>query len=207
MSLIKLDSKGLIPAIVQHADTSEILMMAYMNSDSIEKTFESGDIWFYSRSRKELWHKGETSGNYMKLKSFAIDCDSDAVLLKVLPEGPACHTGKPSCFYTEIDNNEDLDFNTLLDSNIIEELFSVIQERSKVYDENSYTSKLISGDVGRIAQKVVEEAGEAAIAGVQLNGKELVEEVSDLLYHLLVLIESNNVLLKDVWQVLKDRRG
>mgnify|MGYP006107590843 CR=1 FL=1 len=207
MSLIKLDSKGLIPAIVQHVDTNEILMMAYMNSNSIEKTFESGDIWFYSRSRNGLWHKGETSGNYMKLKSFAIDCDSDAILLKVLPEGPACHTGKSSCFYTEIDSNEDLDFNTLLDSTIIEELFSVIQERSKVYDENSYTSKLLSGDVGRIAQKVVEEAGEVAIAGVQLNGKELVEEVSDLLYHLLVLIESNNVLLKDVWQVLKDRRG
>ena len=143
----------------------------------------------------------------MKLKSFAIDCDSDAILLKVLPEGAACHTGKTSCFYTEIDNNEDLEYNTLLDSTIIEELFSVIQERSKVYDENSYTSKLLSGDVGKIAQKVVEEAGEVAIAGVQLNGKELVEEVSDLLYHLLVLIESNNVLLKDVWKVLKARRG
>ena len=99
MSLIKFDSKGLVPEIVQHADTSEILMMAYMNSDSIEKTFESGDIWFYSRSRRKLWHKGETSGNYMKLKSFAIDCDSDAILLKVLPEGAACHTGKlKNCF-------------------------------------------------------------------------------------------------------------
>jgi phosphoribosyl-ATP pyrophosphohydrolase/phosphoribosyl-AMP cyclohydrolase len=207
MSLIKFDAKGLIPAIVQHYDTNEVLMMAYMNSDSIEKTFESGDVWFYSRSRGQLWHKGETSGNYMKLKSFTVDCDGDAILLKVIPEGPACHTGKNSCFYTEIRHDENYDTQTLLDSRIIEELFYVIQERAKIYDENSYTSKLLSGDIGRIAQKVVEEAGEVAIAGVQLNRQELVQETADLLYHLLVLIKSNNVLLKDVWQVLKDRRG
>ena len=207
MSLIKFDAKGLIPAIVQHYDTNEVLMMAYMNSDSIEKTFESGDVWFYSRSRGQLWHKGETSGNYMKLKSFTVDCDGDAILLKVIPEGPVCHTGKNSCFYTEIRHDENYDTQTLLDSRIIEELFYVIQERSEIHDENSYTSKLLSGDIGRIAQKVVEEAGEVAIAGVQLNRQELVQETADLLYHLLVLIKSNNVLLKDVWQVLKDRRG
>ena len=207
MSLIKFDSNGLIPAIVQHIDTNEVLMVAYMNLDAISKTFESGDVWFYSRSREELWHKGETSGNYMRLKSFSIDCDGDVILVKVMPEGSACHTGKNSCFYTEIDSNDGLEFSMSLDSRILEELFLVIQKRSESYDDKSYTSKLLYGEVGRIAQKVVEEAGEVAIAGVQSNKEELAEEVADLLYHLLVLIKSNDLDLNDVWNVLKNRRG
>ncbi|MBA12760.1 MAG: bifunctional phosphoribosyl-AMP cyclohydrolase/phosphoribosyl-ATP diphosphatase HisIE [SAR202 cluster bacterium] len=206
MSLIKFDSRGLIPAIIQHVDTNEVLMMAFMNSDSIEKTFESGDVWFYSRSREELWHKGKTSGNYLKLKSFSIDCDGDVILIKVMPEGPACHTGEISCFHAEVDDTKTLNLTTILDARVIEELFDVIEERSNSYDEDSYTAKLLSGDVSRIAQKVVEEAGEVAIAGVQSNQKELVEEVVDLLYHLLVLIKSNDVSLQDVWEVLKSRR-
>ena len=161
MNVIKLDDQGLVPAVVQHVDTSDVLMLAYMNSDSIRKTLETGDVWFYSRSRNKLWHKGEISGNYLRYRSGTIDCDGDTILIRALPEGPTCHTGSNSCFQRDLGNETEFDSNNP-SSGVLQELFDVIQERKKNPNSSSYTSALLEGDINRIAQKVVEEAGEVA---------------------------------------------
>ena len=190
---IQLDQNGLVPAIAQHAETSEILMMGYMNPSSLSRTVESGEVWFYSRSRSELWHKGETSGNFLRTKDIIVDCDGDTILLKVIPDGPACHTGAQSCFSELLSD--------------IEELFAVIQDRKLTSTNESYTSKLISDGIERISQKIIEEAGEVAIAAVTRNNQETSEEISDLLYHTLVLLSAMDMNPEEVWKVLRNRRG
>ncbi|MFL2784558.1 MAG: bifunctional phosphoribosyl-AMP cyclohydrolase/phosphoribosyl-ATP diphosphatase HisIE [Dehalococcoidia bacterium] len=204
---ILLDYKGLIPAIVQHEETKEVLMLGYMNQESLDKTLETGDVWFYSRSRDQLWHKGETSGNYLKLGSISSDCDGDALLVKALPAGPTCHTGMPSCFDR---GNVDsfVEFEKMpLGVFVIEELFQVVQDRKINSPDGSYTGQLLKGDINRIAQKVVEEAGEAAIAGATLRKNELAEELADLFYHTLVLLAASDMSFDDVCEVLEDRRS
>lgn len=205
MNTLKLDDRGLIPAVVQHVDTNDVLMLAYMNSDSIRKTLETGDVWFYSRSRNKLWHKGEVSGNYLRYRSGTIDCDGDTILIQALPEGPTCHTGSNSCFQRDLENETEYVSNNS-SSRVLKDLFDVIQERKKNPSSSSYTSTLLEGDINRIAQKVVEEAGEVALAGATGRSKDMTEEMGDLLYHAFVLMAANEITLEDVWSVLQGRR-
>ena len=205
MNTLKLDDRGLIPAVVQHVDTNDVLMLAYMNSDSIRKTLETGDVWFYSRSRNKLWHKGEVSGNYLRYRSGTVDCDGDTILIQALPEGPTCHTGSTSCFQRDLENETEHVSNNS-SSRVLQDLFDVIQERKKNPSSSSYTSTLLEGDINRIAQKVVEEAGEVALAGATGRSKDMTEEMGDLLYHSFVLMAANEITLEDVWSVLQGRR-
>ncbi|MCL0028739.1 bifunctional phosphoribosyl-AMP cyclohydrolase/phosphoribosyl-ATP diphosphatase HisIE [Dehalococcoidia bacterium] len=206
MGTIQLDDKGLAPVICQDATTGEILMLAYVNPGALKRTLEGGEVWFYSRSRSELWHKGEVSGNYMRLTSATMDCDGDAILLKVEPDGPVCHTGNPTCFFTSFDELPDFD-QANRGPGVLEELFSVIQERKQDAPDGSYTAELFKEGVDRIAQKVIEEAGEVAIAGTKEDRDQVVRETSDLLYHALVLLAAVGVRPEDVWSELRIRRG
>lgn len=206
MNTIKLNSRGLVAAIVQHFETGEVLMLGYMNEESVKKTLETKSVWFFSRSRSELWNKGSTSGNYLKLQSLNLDCDRDAVLLKVLPVGPTCHTGADSCFEVAGDNNFQYKQEPL-GVDILDDIFRVIEERKFKPTPESYTSQLLSGEMNRIAQKVIEEAGEAAIAGATCRKEELAEELGDLFYHALVLLAANDMNPNDVWNVLESRRS
>ena len=205
MVKINLDDKGLVPAIAQDANTGDVLMLGYMSPGSVKRTLEGGDVWFYSRSRADLWHKGEISGNYLHLKSASIDCDGDAVLLKVDPDGPACHTGNQTCFFTALDEVPEFESRDL-GPGILEELFALVQDRKREMPEGSYTTELFREGVDRISQKVIEEAGETAIAGVKEDASRLAEEVADLLYHTLVLISAAGAKPEDIWAKLRERR-
>ncbi|MCH8832552.1 MAG: bifunctional phosphoribosyl-AMP cyclohydrolase/phosphoribosyl-ATP diphosphatase HisIE [Chloroflexi bacterium] len=204
---VKLNEQGLVPAIAQDADTGQVLMLGYMNPGSLKRTMEGEQVWFYSRSREDLWHKGEISGNYLNLKEAWLDCDGDTLLLKVKPDGPACHTGETSCFYTPMEQLPDEYEVTETGPGILSELFAVIQDRQRDPPEGSYTAKLLQEGMGRIAQKVIEEAGETAIAAVQDNKEDLPKEVADLLYHTLVLLAASGVTPNQVWEELRNRRG
>lgn len=203
LSSLKFDEKGLIPAIVQDSRTREVLMFAYMNSEAFEKTVEGPDVWFFSRSRNELWHKGETSGNYLKVAEVRADCDGDALLVLANPVGPACHTGNRSCFFAEPVAS---DGKISASASVLDELYAVIAQRKRDKPEGSYTTKLFADGPPRIAQKVVEEAGEVAIAAVAENGGNTGEEVADLLYHTLVLLAATDVDPADVWAELAKRQ-
>ena len=207
MTTIQFDEKGLIPAVVQDHQTRKLLMVAYMNRESLTKTLESREAWFYSRSRENLWHKGETSGNFLIVKSIKLDCDGDTLLLEVDPKGPACHTGQDSCFNTDLSDLDNCNFiGADTDWNVFIELFSIIED-SKLNPKNgSYTNKLFDEGVNRIAQKVVEEAGETAIAGVTGQKEGLASEISDLIYHVFVLISANDMSLEQVFAELSERR-
>ena len=205
MGTIQLDERGLAPVICQDANTGEVIMLAYVNPGALKRTVEGGEVWFYSRSRSDLWHKGEVSGNYMRLKSATMDCDGDAILLKVEPDGPICHTGNPTCFFTPFDELPDFE-RTDRGPGILEELFSVIQDRKREMPDGSYTAELFKDGVDRIAQKVIEEAGEVAIAGAKGDRDQVVRETSDLLYHSLVLLSALGARPEDVWRELRDRR-
>ena len=204
---IKLNEQGLVPAIAQDADTGQVLMLGYMNPGSLKRTVDGIQVWFYSRSREDLWHKGEISGNYLNLKEAWLDCDGDTLLLKVKPDGPACHTGETSCFYTPLDGVPEEYEATETGPGILSELFAVIQDRQRDPPEGSYTAKLLQAGMGRIAQKVIEEAGETTIAAMQEDQEGLPKEVSDLLYHTLVLLAASGVTPNQVWEELRNRRG
>jgi len=203
--MIQLDEKGLVPAIAQNAATGEVIMLGYMSPGSLKRTLEGGDVWFYSRSRSDLWHKGEVSGNYMRVKSAAIDCDGDTVLLQVDPDGPICHTGNATCFFTSLDELPEFDLSET-GPGVIEELYAVIQDRKRERPEDSYTAQLFKEGADRIAQKVIEEAGETAIAAVKSDKNQLVREVADLMYHTLVLLAASGAAPQDVWAELRERR-
>jgi phosphoribosyl-ATP pyrophosphohydrolase/phosphoribosyl-AMP cyclohydrolase len=205
MVQIQLDENGLVPAIAQNVNTGEVIMLGYMNPGSIKRTFEGGEVWFYSRSRSDLWHKGEVSGNYMRVKSAAVDCDGDTIILQVEPDGPICHTGNPTCFFTPYDDDPEYDRKEG-GPGIVEELFAVIQDRKEEMPEGSYTTKLFEGGPDRISQKVVEEAAEVCIAGVKGNKENLVNEVADLMYHSLVLLSASGARPEDVWKELRQRQ-
>ena len=180
-------------------------MLGYMSPGSLKRTLEGGDVWFYSRSRSDLWHKGEVSGNYMRVKSAAIDCDGDTLLLQVDPDGPICHTGNPTCFFTPLDELPKF-AGSETGPGVIEELFAVIQDRKMEQPEGSYTAQLFKEGADRIAQKVIEEAGETAIAAVKSDKDQLVREVTDLMYHTLVLLAASGATPEDVWAELRERR-
>ncbi|MBF8266776.1 MAG: hisI [Dehalococcoidia bacterium] len=204
--MIKLDGRGLVPAIAQDANTGQVLMLGYMNPSSIKRTLEGGQVWFYSRSREELWHKGETSGSYLNFKEAYLDCDGDTVLLKVEPTGPVCHTGNQSCFFQPLSVEPQYQREEKGPA-ILDELFAVVQERKQEKPAGSYTVKLLEGGVARIAQKVIEEAGESALAAATLDREALPKEVADLLYHVLVLLSASGVSPEEVWRELRARRG
>ena len=186
---------GLVPAIVQDYRTNKVLMLGYMNEQSLEETKKTGKVTFYSRSRKKLWTKGETSNNYLFLKEIIIDCDGDTLLVKADPAGPVCHTGADTCF-SEVNVNTE---------NFLYQLENIIRDRQIHPKENSYTNKLFSKGVEKIAQKVGEEATEVVIEGVRSNIPRLKEETADLLYHLLTLLRFHNVDLDEVFDVLEKR--
>ena len=193
---IKFDERGLVPAIVQNADTREVLMLAYMNQESLARTIETRQTWFWSRSRQELWHKGATSGNTQEVVGLALDCDGDAIVVLVKPAGPACHTGSVSCFNLEQDN-----FGSLLSR-----LYELIQDRKRERPAGSYTTYLFDEGIDKILKKLGEESAETIIAAKNDDDARLVAEVSDLVYHLLVLLVARGVSLDEVAKELGQRR-
>lgn len=197
-------SKGLVPAIIVNSATKEVLMLAYMNDEAYQKTLETDQTWFYSRSRQDLWNKGATSGNTQKVVSMTLDCDQDTLLIEVVPNGPACHTGAKSCFYQPIKKSaEQLDY----DESIIDQVIAQISDRKQSPVEGSYTNYLFDKGVDKISKKVIEEAGEVVIAAKNNDQAELILEVSDLLYHTFVMMEEQNVTLVDVKKELTKRFG
>jgi len=184
---------GLIPAIIQDARTLRVLMLGYMNREAYEKSLSEGRVTFYSRTRRRLWTKGETSGNYLHVKSIAKDCDADTLLIRVVPAGPVCHTGSKTCF----GGRENEGFIGLLQS--------VIRQRHRDMPEGSYTTKLFTKGAAKIAQKVGEEAVETVIEAVANNNPDLVYEASDLIYHLLVLLENQGLSIADLEEELAKR--
>lgn len=195
--VVKFDEQGLVPAIVQDARTREVLMLAYMNRDSLARTIETGETWFWSRSRNELWHKGEASGNTQQVVSLTSDCDNDAIVVLVNPAGPACHTGTRSCF-----DVEDGDFDVVLQN-----LYELIQSRERDRPSGSYTTYLFDKGLDKILKKVGEESAETIIAAKNDDRKLFVAEVSDLVYHLLVLLVARGVNLDEVRAELAQRRN
>ncbi|HHT0593550.1 TPA: bifunctional phosphoribosyl-AMP cyclohydrolase/phosphoribosyl-ATP diphosphatase HisIE [Legionella anisa] len=198
MEINSLDWKkmnGLLPAIIQNAQNGNVLMLGYMNQEALIATLTTGQLNLYSRSRKRLWRKGESSGNSMSVQHIGVDCDSDSLLIQVLPKGPACHLGYTSCFQPEHGTN--LGF--------IHELIELVNERADSKNENSYTSQLFESGLSRCAQKVGEEAIEAVIAAVNNNREELVNECADLVFHLFVLLKACELSFYDVLQCLQDR--
>ena len=202
--MIKLDDKGLVPAIVQDADTGRVLTLAYMNQESLERTRASGQVWFYSRSRQELWHKGETSGNYLNVRSISVDCDGDALLIKAEPTGPACHTGETSCFFEGL-ADEAPQFERP-PGDMLAELFQLIEQRKRDKPKGSYVAKLLKKGPRKIGKKVVEEAGEAVIAALDEGRERTVSEMADLWFHSLVLLASVDATPEQVFEELRGRQ-
>ncbi len=196
---LKFDDNGLIPAILVDSVSKEVLMMAYMNEESLKITMEKKLACFYSRSRKEIWLKGETSGNYQKVVSITADCDSDALVVVVEPMGPACHKGTKSCFnYPVFENDELKDFS-------LEKLVTLIEGRKKEKTEGSYTTYLFEKGLDKILKKVGEECTEVIIAAHANDKKETVYEIVDLTYHVLVLMIQQGISLEDIHRELASR--
>lgn len=209
---LSFDEKGLIPAIVQDYQSKKVLTLAYMNKESLEKTVETGETWFYSRSRQELWHKGATSGNTQKVEEIIYDCDQDAIVVLVDPAGPACHTGSTSCFSNTLWQRKEAfkQEGEVAATNrfaIIEELEQVIAERELERPEDSYTTYLFEEGVDKILKKVGEEASEVIIAAKNRSKEELTWESADLLYHWLVLLREQKLPLDEVLKRLSNRHG
>ena len=198
---VRFDEKGLVPAIIQDAGTKEVLTLAYMNEESLAKTIETGETWFYSRSRQELWHKGATSGNTQTVVSINYDCDQDALLVLVYPKGPACHTGAVSCFSERSYTGT----SSLADYQILQSLEKVIVDRERERPEGAYTTYLFEKGVDKILKKVGEEAAEVIIAAKNRDAEELRWEAADLLYHLQVLLVEQGLPFKEVLRTLEER--
>lgn len=188
-------TRPLLPAVVRDARTGAMLMVAWMNEESFARTMESGETWFWSRSREELWHKGATSGNRQKVISMATDCDRDTILVDVEPAGPACHTGAWSCFG---DERGGIDLDGLL---------ALLKQRRTNPPEGSYTAKLFAGGIDRILKKVGEEATEVVIAAKGDTRERLIEEIADLVFHLTVLMAEKEIAFADVGAELGHRAG
>ena len=206
-SKLKFDVNGLIPAIIQDASTLEVLTVAFMNRDSIELSLAKRETYFWSRSRQEIWHKGATSGNTQKIVTIKADCDGDALLVLVNPQGPACHTGAQSCFYQSI-FSETSSGNSQLPqfSKTVDQLVKTIKNRKQHKPEGSYTSYLFTQGRDKILKKIGEESAETIIAAKNLSKRELTSESADLFYHLLVLLINEGVEIGEVIAEL-DRRA
>lgn len=186
-------TEGLIPAIIQDDRTLQVLMLGYMNEDAFEKTQKERIVTFYSRSKQRIWTKGETSGNFLHVINMMKDCDNDTLLIRVVPEGPVCHTGSMNCFETNAEEG------------FIRRLQSIIRERFDTKPEGSYTTKLFEKGINKIAQKVGEEAVETVIEAIACNDERLIYEASDLIYHLIVLLTAKGYSLKEIEEELYKR--
>ena len=195
---IKFNGHGLVPCVVQDVYTREVLMLAYMNEESLKKTLETGETWFFSRSRNELWNKGATSGHKQTVKKLSYDCDGDTLLAEVEQIGVACHTGAKSCFYTTMFESDEKVFE-------IGKLFDLIKERKATPVEGSYTNYLFDKGIDKILKKVGEESAEVIIAAKNPDLTELQYELSDLVYHSMVLMVERGLELKDIANELKKR--
>lgn len=197
---LKFDERGLIPAIVQDAQSLEVLTLAYMNAESLARTIETSQTWFWSRSRNELWHKGETSGNTQRVVDIIPDCDCDSLVVLVEPAGPACHSGARSCFLSP--SHEPVNLGALLD-----QLYRLVEDRQEKRPPNSYTTYLFNEGLDKILKKLGEESTETIVAAKNDTTEPLVAEVSDLLYHLIVLLVARGVTLSQIREELSKRRG
>jgi phosphoribosyl-ATP pyrophosphohydrolase/phosphoribosyl-AMP cyclohydrolase len=203
----KYNEQGLMPAVVQDAETKDILMVAYVNKESLKMSLEKEETVFYSRSRQELWHKGETSGNTQEIKKIYYDCDQDTILFMVDPAGPACHTGETSCFYRKIAEDTDAKAADMMEKEleaqnieadfaekeVIDDLYQLILSRKEQMPEESYTTYLFEKGIDKILKKIGEESAEVIIAAKNEPEEELVYETSDLVYHMLVLLVERGV--------------
>lgn len=194
-------SVELLPCIVQDARTGEVLTLAYMNEEALERTRATGEMWFWSRSRQELWHKGETSGNVQRVRSLRYDCDGDALVALVDPAGPACHTGERTCFYRTLGEPQ------VAVHEALPALARTLAERRRDLPEGSYTTELLKAGVTRIGEKIEEEAEEAARAAREESDERLREEAADVLYHLGVLLEARDMTYADAFDELTARMG
>lgn len=202
---------GLIPAVIQDYKSGEVLMVAYMNRESLKKSLATGTTWFWSRTRKRLWNKGETSGNIQKIKTIKYDCDGDALLINVEQFGNACHTGNKSCFYRTLENvDEDIDFKKHSisgpEGNILDELYNVITGRIAGKVPGSYTYSLHKKGLDEIIKKFGEESMEVVLSSKHQSKRSTVYEIADLLYHLLVLMVEKKITLEEIFNELKNRR-
>ncbi len=211
---LKWDEDGLIPAIVQDAVSKQVLMMAYMNRESLQKSLETGETWFWSRSRQELWHKGATSGNTQTIRSIHADCDADALLITVVPKGPACHAGTYSCFEqslheagADVQAEGEGQSSASASYEILSALRSIIAKREAERPEGAYTTYLFDQGVDKILKKVGEESAEVIIAAKNRDPVELRNEASDLIYHLLVLLQEQKLPFDEVLQELSRRHA
>ncbi|MDP3970998.1 MAG: bifunctional phosphoribosyl-AMP cyclohydrolase/phosphoribosyl-ATP diphosphatase HisIE [bacterium] len=187
-------NKRLIPAIIQNDITGEVLMLGYMNKIALDKTIETGQVWFYSRSKERLWMKGEVSGNVLDVVTINPDCDQDAILIKVKPAGSVCHTGNMSCFGNST-------------ANIIDELFQLLLNRKVELPIGSYTASLFNAGTEEICAKVIEESSEVTMAALQESKKRVIEEVTDVIYHLLVLLVQRDVSWQQILKELASRKN
>ena len=206
INTLKFDASGLIPAVVQNIETNEVLMVAYMNADTIKQTLETGRATFWSRSRQEVWVKGDTSGNYMYVKEVRVDCDCDCLVVLVNPAGPACHTGNRSCFFRKIEDGklvEDSKEQTKTDVFAREQ--AVVMDRKEHPEEGSYTNYLFDKGEDKILKKVGEEAAEVVIAGKNRDKDEISYETADLIYHLTVMLGDNGMTWEDIYKEMERR--
>jgi phosphoribosyl-ATP pyrophosphohydrolase/phosphoribosyl-AMP cyclohydrolase len=191
---LRWNADGLMPVVIADARTNAVLTLAYANREALERTIAERSTYLYSRSRSELWHKGETSGNTQEVVSVAYDCDADALLYRVIPNGPACHTGAESCFHNSLlDGNEPAQF-----TQAVEHLTATLKQRKTADPETSYVAKLYRGGVDKIGKKIGEEATEVVIGAKNANREELIWESADLIFHLMVLLEHAGVTLDEV---------
>jgi phosphoribosyl-ATP pyrophosphohydrolase/phosphoribosyl-AMP cyclohydrolase len=204
---VRFDDRGLVPAVVQDAVDGTVLMLGYMNKEALERTASSGSVWFWSRSRGELWHKGATSGNFLRTVEMRFDCDRDAVLVRALPDGPTCHTGARSCFAEPVPATPEPEELAPRGGETLEALFETIEGRRVKPEPGSYTNHLLSQGVDRIGRKIGEEAAEVIIAAKNGDARELTAEAADLFYHALVLMSAQGVTLDDVGAELQRREG
>jgi phosphoribosyl-ATP pyrophosphohydrolase/phosphoribosyl-AMP cyclohydrolase len=196
-------AEALLPVIVQHQHSGEVLMVGFANREAVQKTLDTGHAWFFSRSRQRLWKKGETSGHYLDLKGLRVDCDADALIYLCEPHGPTCHTGAPSCFFNTLDEIPRGETSGEASA----ELFETIRQRQQNGDPaSSYVARLLSEGVDRIARKIGEEATEVVIAAKNADREELAHEIADLWFHTYLLLAQQGMTPDDVWEELRSRR-
>ncbi|MCX7882411.1 MAG: bifunctional phosphoribosyl-AMP cyclohydrolase/phosphoribosyl-ATP diphosphatase HisIE [Brevinematales bacterium] len=203
ISSLIFDEKGLIPVVVQDIVSGKVLTLAYMNRESLQKSLETGETWFYSRSRGKLWHKGETSGHTQRIVDILADCDGDALLIKVEQKGVACHTGKYSCFFQSLKEGEISEENKVA---ILSEVYQVIMDRKKTLPENSYVAKKLQEGIDRILKKIGEEAGELIIAAKNKNAEEIGWEMADLIFHMWLVLAYFDLSPDIIYDKLMERR-
>lgn len=204
------NAEGLIPAILQDWRDGTVLMMAYMNREALQKTIETGHAHFWSRSRSELWEKGAISGHYQRVCELFVDCDCDALLVKVEPVGPACHTGQPACFFSRtwprVEESTDVQ-NPHARGGVIDRLYDVIVNRRKDPNARSYVASLMQSGQDRILKKIAEEAGEVIIGSKNQDRQEIIAEMTDLLFHLLIVLGYHEIAPRELYHELANRYG